>query len=283
MLVKANQYGRTSMHPKIRELDSLLRRLERPGRTQARPRISSGCEPLDALLPEQGVSRGSLVEWLGDGPGCGAGMLALRAAREACREGGALVVIDPQGHFYPPAAAAWGVDLQNTIVVRTAPRQQSQGARQNQEPQNTGRNQGQWALDQALRCPHVAAVVAWPQQLDSRAFRRLQLAAETSGSVGLLVRSAAAQREPSWADLRLLVSPAGPTAVSDNRNNRSPTEPATWSWRLRIKLLRCRGGATQRTVELEIDERTGDIHATHSGNLAAQLADSAVDSRQARA
>ena len=78
------------MHPKIRELDSLLRRLERPGGVHARLRISTGCGPLDAALPGRGLLRGSLVEWLGDGPGCGAGMLALRAASEACREGGAL-------------------------------------------------------------------------------------------------------------------------------------------------------------------------------------------------
>lgn len=260
------------MHPKVRELDSLLRRLERPASGPPRPRISTGCGPLDAALPGQGFLRGSLVEWLGDGPGCGAGMLALRAAREACREGGALVVIDPQGNFYPPAAAAWGVDLQNTIVVRATRHQQSQ-----------------WALDQALRCPHVAAVVAWPRQLDSRAFRRLQLAAETSGCLGLLVRSAAAQRESSWADVRLLISTVGyvppsvSTTATPNGVPRHGPEPTASSWRLKIELLRCRGGSTQRTVDVDIDERTGDIHATHPGNLVAQLADSAVDSRQARA
>ena len=250
------------MHPKVRELDSLLRRLERPAGTRPRPRISTGCEPLDAALPGQGFLRGSLVEWLGDEPGCGAGMLALRAAREACREGGALVVIDPQHNFYPPAAAAWGVDLGSTIVVRTAQCKQDQMGKQSQ-----------WALDQALRCPHVAAVVAWPRQLDSRAFRRLQLAVETSGCLGLLVRPAAAQRESSWADVRLLISPVGHALASDKRHKPSHTDPPALSWRLKIELLRCRGGSTQRTVDVEIDERTGDIHATHLGNLATQLAD----------
>ncbi len=280
------------MHPKIRELDSLLRRLERPGSGHARQRISTGCGPLDAALPGQGLLRGSLVEWLGDGPGCGAGMLALRAAREACREGGALVVIDPQHNFYPPAAAAGGLDLQRTIVIRQTQCAQSASARGKQRgrskqaqrgEQGQWNKQSQWALDQALRCPHVAAVVAWPQQLDSRVFRRWQLAVETSGCLGLLVRPAAAQREPSWADVRLLISPVAHAPVSDNRNNTSHMELAAWNWRLHIELLRCRGGSTQRTIDLEIDERTGDIHAAHLGNLATQLADSTVDSRQARA
>jgi hypothetical protein len=284
------------MHPKICELDSLLRRLERPGSGHARQRISTGCGPLDAALPGQGLLRGSLVEWLGDGPGCGAGILALRAAREACREGGVLVVIDPQHNFYPPAAAAGGLDLQRTIVIRQTQFLQSErgpqskravqsvrGKQAQRNQQGHWNKQSHWALDQALRCPHVAAVIAWPQQLDSRVFRRLQLAVETSGCLGLLVRPAAAQRESSWADVRLLISPVAHAPASDNRNNASHRELAAWSWRLQIELLRCRGGSTQRTVDLEIDERTGDIHATHPGNLATQLADSTVDSRQARA
>ncbi|HJN10307.1 MAG: hypothetical protein QGG09_21960 [Pirellulaceae bacterium] len=268
-------------HPKIRELDSLLRRLERPESVHARRRISTGCGPLDTALQGRGLLRGSLVEWLGDGPGCGTGMLALRAAREACREGGALVVIDPQHNFHPPAAVAGGLDLQRTIVVRRVQcKQERQGQRGTQDQWD---KRGQWALDQALRCPHVAAVVAWPQQLDSRVFRRLQLAVETSGCLGLLVRPAAAQRESSWADVRLLISPVAHAPASDNRNNASHTDPGALSWRLKIALLRCRGGSTQRTVDLEIDERTGDIHAAHPGNLVTQLADSTVDSRQARA
>jgi len=272
------------MHPKIRELDSLLRRLERPGGVHARLRISTGCGPLDAALPGRGLLRGSLVEWLGDGPGCGAGMLALRAAREACREGGALVVIDPQHNFYPPAAVAGGLDLQRMIVVRRAQRKQDQRDKQSQrKKQGPWGKQSQWALDQALRCPHVAAVIAWPQQLDSHVFRRLQLAVETSGCLGLLVRPAAAQRESSWADVRLLISPVAHAPASDKRNNAAHTESVALSWRLKIELLRCRGGSTQRKVDLEIDERTGDIHAAHPGNLATQLADSTVDSRQARA
>ena len=280
------------MHPKIRELDLLLRRLERPGSGHAQQRISTGCAPLDAALPGQGLLRGSLVEWLGDGPGCGAGLLALRAAREACREGGALVVIDPEHNFYPPAAAAGGLDLQRTIVIRQTQCAQSASARGKQRgrskqaqrgEQGQWNKQSQWALDQALRCPHVAAVVAWPQQLDSRVFRRLQLAVETSGCLGLLIRPAAAQRESSWADVRLLISPVAHPAASDNRDNASHRELAAWCWRLKIELLRCRGGSTQRTVDLEIDERTGDIHAAHPGNLATQLANPTLDSRQARA
>ena len=96
--------------------------------------VSTGCPELDRGLPQQGLCRGTLVEWLSAGPGGGAGSLALSAAREACRDGGPLVVIDRAGCFYPPTAAQAGVPLERLIVVR---------------PDSAADEV--WALDQALR------------------------------------------------------------------------------------------------------------------------------------
>jgi protein ImuA len=212
--------------------------------------ISSGCQDLDRLLPQGGWPRGSLVEWLSQSPGGGAGALALVAAREVHALGGAVVIIDRSGAFYPPAAAAWRLDLADVVVVHPASDKDEQ-----------------WALDQALRCEHTAAVLAWPRRLDGRTFRRLQLAAETSGALGLFVRPATAEREPSWADVRLAVSPRASPA----------------GWQLCIRLLRCRGrfGMKEGRVLVEIDERTGDIHAARPRHLAAQLATAKAAHKQA--
>ncbi len=114
------------------------------------------------------------------------------------------------------------------------------------------------ALDQALRCPAVAAVVAWPEsldgKLDGRTFRRLQLAAEQGGGLGLLIRPESVRSQPSWADVRLLVEPLPSTAP--------------YGRRMRVVLLRCRGGGHrvghhvpmvvvgEQTVEVEIDHET---------------------------
>jgi hypothetical protein len=113
----------------------------------------------------------------------------------------------------------------------------------------------QWALDQALRCEHTAAVLAWPRRLEGRTFRRLQLAVEASGAVGFFVRPMAAQREPSWADLRLAVAPRA-----------SPG-----GWQLSVRLLRCRGrfGKKEGEVMVEIDHQTGEIHAARACHLGA--------------
>jgi hypothetical protein len=238
------------IHAEVRRLSEMLQRAGGAERRHAPEWISSGCEGLDRLLPQGGWLRGSLVEWLGDSPGGGAGTLALVAARQAHGEGGAVVVVDRAGIFYPPAAVAWRLDLASTIVVH---------------PQSD--KDEQWALDQALRCEHTAAVLAWPRRLDGRTFRRLQLAAESSGAIGLFVRPATAAREPSWADLRLTVAP----------------RPSSSGWQLGVRLVRCRArfGKKEGEVVLEIDPQTGDIHEARPRPLAAELGGAATAAQQA--
>ena len=200
--------------------------------------VSSGCEPLDRLMGGRGFRRGTLVEWLAVGEGSGAGTLALAAAGAACRDGGVLVVLDQRREFYPPAAVYTAVEPQNLIVVRA-----------------TGQADNDWALDQVLRSPAVAAVLAWPEKLDGRTFRRLQLAAEESGGLGLLVRPASVRDEPSWADVRLLVEPLPLPAEVESAHMR----------RLRIHLLRFRGTTNGRSagvdsLDVDIDDETHTMH-----------------------
>jgi len=222
------------------QVESLRREIARLERSRLRGGdrpISSGCVPLDRLLPEGGFRRAALAEWLSAGEGSGATTLALGAARQACRDGGALVVLDRRREFYPPAAVRLGVEPEELIVVQAG------------SPPDE-----HWALDQVLRCRGVAAVLAWPERLDGRTFRRLQLAAEEGGGLGLLIRPLVARGEPSWADVRLLVEPL-------------PVEPLlSRKRRLRIHLLRCRGGTAGRSIDLEIDDETCSVH------LAARLA-----------
>lgn len=215
-------------------LDILRRKLVQLERTHSRGDagvVSSGCGPVDKLLLEKGLRWGTVTEWLSAGQGTGAGTLAFLAAREACRHGGTLVVLDSHGEFYPPAAARLGIDLQRLVVVH---------------PATTADEH--WALDQALRCRGVAAVLAWPEKLDGRTFRRLQLAAEEGGGLGLFIRSDAARHVPSWADVRLWIEPA-PMSPGENLRRR-----------LRIWLLHCRGGSRGCSVDVEIDDKTHSVH-----------------------
>ena len=275
------------MNHKITQLRELLNRKE----SEKKPYqpISSGCLPLDRALPQRGFQRGSLIEWIAGGVGSGASLLAMLAARSACggssplqssasplqstsslQSNRTLVLVDRGQSFYPPAANACQLDLQNTIIVHP-----------------TSEKDECWALEQALRCPDVAAVVGWPQRLTSHTFRRLQLAAEHGGSLGLLIRPAAARHESSWASVRMLVLPRAvlPRAVLPHAVLPHAVSPCVGrpGWRLGIELLRCGGLFGTKPIELEIDDQTGEIRETHPRPLAAQLADTASDPRQARA
>jgi hypothetical protein len=209
----------------VAQLQESLERFSRARRGGADP-VSTGCAEMDRSLPRGGLSRGTLVEWLSPGAGSGAGSLALAVAREACRDGGPVVVIDRTKSFYPPAAARAGIDLARLIVVR---------------PENAADEQ--WALDQSLRSPGVAAVWCRLEKCPPRLGRRLQLAAESGGNLGLLNRPAVARGDPSWAEVRFLVTPLVATAGR----------------RLRVELLRLRGNAGGRTWDLELDDETGIV------------------------
>ena len=64
-----------------------------------------------------------------------------------------------------------------------------------------------WATDLALRCTGVAAVIADGSGLDMAGSRRLQLAAETGGTVGLIARQPRELKALSAAATRWVVSP----------------------------------------------------------------------------
>lgn len=235
--------------------------------------FSCGAAAIDQLLPGGGLRHGMLVEWLVGTRGTvggGAATLGLLGAREACREGGALVVIDRRQTFYPPAAAAWGIDLERMIVVH---------------PQNA--RDELWAAVQALRSPPVAAMFATIDRLDSRAFRRLQLAAQAGRTLGVLVRPAKAHREPSWADVTLeagsLSVVRGPLYAS---NGPRTTDHGR---RAQVRVLRCRNGRAGGSVLLEIDDAAQTVreasstYDTHPLSVVSELGDSAGHTLSARA
>jgi hypothetical protein len=288
--------NRASEHdPRERLLRQLRRQLDKPGARAAMPAegamwFSAGAPAIDRLLPGGGLQYGMLIEWLAELPGRGAATLSWLAAREACRVGGTLVVVDRQRTFYPPAAVAWGVDPRRLIVVR--PRSLRDEL---------------WATVQALRSPAAAAVWAPIERLDDRAFRRLQLAAQAGRTLGLVLRPARARDQPSWADVRLWV---GKFRISDFGLRITSANPQSairnpqcfaHSRYVHVQVLRCHGGRPGNSTTLEIDDaayavrevnrgvplRTGPAvpksNDTHPLPLAAELADPAARSISARA
>jgi protein ImuA len=256
-----------------------LGRAAAPAAAEDAVTFSSGAAAIDRLLPGSGLQHGMLVEWLAQRPACGAATLALLAAREACRTGGLLVVLDRAGMFYPLAAAGWGVDPARLLVVRPP----------------TARDEI-WAAVQALRSPVVAALWTMIDRLESRNFRRLQLAAEAGRTLGVLVRGAAARGQPSWADVRLDVKAEGGRGRGEGRKRSALSflPPSAFSFPpLFVSVLHVRGGRSGGSVCVEIDEAAHEVrevkqpkafsHDPHPLPVVAELADSAARSQSARA
>ncbi|MCG6871347.1 MAG: translesion DNA synthesis-associated protein ImuA [Gammaproteobacteria bacterium] len=153
--------------------------------------LSSGFDALDALLPGGGWPTGTLTEVLTEGEGVGALRLVLPAlARMSQSQKKWIAWVSPPHVPYAPALAAAGLDLSRVLVVHA--------------DRNANRD---WAIEQALRSGTCGAVLAWPASTDARVLRRLQLAAETGHSWGVLFRSLRHAAQPSPAAVRLQVEP----------------------------------------------------------------------------
>ena len=292
----------------VRTLRHEIRHLETAPRQDNGQSHSTGCEVLDRWLPQGGLVPGTITEWLTSRDtllpmaswsavegsseqrppvlgGYGAESLSLLAAREACARGGTLVVVDPDEQFYPPAAAAWGIALERTVVLR---------CRESKEML--------WAVDQALRCPAVAVVWGWLDFGGERWWRRFQIAAEETGTMGMFLRSTRWLPYPSWAEVQWWVAPEmdGSGSRKQSKNRKQSAEPppgwnqpnvpdggANFSRWISIQLRRCRGGRAGPCAWVEVDFETGQLrvpqayrnleefaqsHETNSLHLSSQLA-----------
>jgi protein ImuA len=170
--------------------------------------------------------------------------------RAVCRSPGAVVVVDNDRDVYPPALAAWGVPLERLIIIHAA---DEAGAL--------------WAADQALRCRATAAVWLRRDRLAPHDARRLQLAAEEGGTLGVLLRPVRVRGLPTWADVQLLVEP----------------RPSTRGRRLYLEVTRCRGRVAGAAVDIEVDDVRGTAcevghHETPPVSTLAELVGPAVAS-----
>ena len=217
-----------------------------------------GVKAIDRALPGGGLALGALHEILGAGAdeedgaaaaGFAAGIAGrLLAVDSLQKQPGAVLWCLKHGDLYGPGLAAHGLDPARIALVRT-----------------TRDDDILWALEEGLRAPGIAAVIGELGRLPMVAGRRLQLAAERSGGVALLLRrwrtgaQAEAERaRPSAAVTRWRVAPL--PSVPE------PDEPGIGQPRWRIELLRCRGAEPAEWIT-EVADASGVVR------LPAELAD----------
>jgi protein ImuA len=153
--------------------------------------ISTGFDELDALLPGQGWPKGRLVEILSAVYARGAALYVLMSAlAKLSRSRLCLAWVSPPYIPYAPSLVAMGVDLSKMLVIRASSEVDKL-----------------WALEQSLGSRACGAVLSWLDAARSTALRRLQLAAEVGGGIGVLFRSLQAATQPSPAVVRLRVEP----------------------------------------------------------------------------
>ena len=235
---------------------------------EGRETVATGFSALDRLLPAGGVRRGSLVEWLAGGADCLAGGDASGAISLACAvacrladprwadqsrasQASTIVVVDRGQRFYPPAVIPW-LDALADATGKGGGRPHLVVARPSRDDDEL------WTIDQALRCPGVAAVLAWPRRVHATAMRRWQLASRASGAVGLVVRGLSEcgffgrvpVGEPTWADAKVAISPMAGESGADLAVRRLRLSLAGGPWAGNEMLV-------ERSTELLLDLTNG--------------------------
>ena len=240
----------------IRVLADRMRALETSFRPCEPRTIPLGSGDLGELFPE-GLFAGSLLELLSRVPGAGAWTLAMVLAKYACGERKPLFIADPERSFYPPAAHKFGLDPGRTIIVR--PKKAADSL---------------LALGQALRCSAIGMAIGAFERLHDRDARRLQLAAEAGGTIGVLVRPASALNAPSFANVRLLMGPL-PSARGRRRVQLQVVRyrQAACGFALADEQSATRefnmSAKPQAALSLEIDDATGHVRVFSALELAA--------------
>jgi cell division inhibitor SulA len=157
--------------------------------------LPSGFSALDKVLPGGGWPVGALTEILHEAQGLGELSLLMPTIVAQTQQARGVVLINPPHWLYAPAWAAQGVNLSQCLVVR---------------PERA--NDVLWTAEQSLRAGACALVLVWPEfqnyKPDYRVLRRLQTAAETGQSSGMIFRSSAVANEASPAPLRLQLTAA---------------------------------------------------------------------------
>ncbi|MBS0560580.1 MAG: damage-inducible mutagenesis protein [Proteobacteria bacterium] len=185
-----------------------------------------GVAAIDARLPSGGLACGALHEAAGTGPETEhAATATLFVAGVMARCNGPVLWVLERADLFAPALANAGLPPGRVIFVEAG-------------------REALAAMEECLRERGVAGVVGeTSQRVSLTASRRLQLAAETSGALGFLLRRSRQFDDPRLAEnsaavtrWRLTALPSAPP-VPD-----APDVPGLAAARWRLNLVRCRGG-----------------------------------------
>ncbi|GGF18058.1 hypothetical protein GCM10011611_24870 [Aliidongia dinghuensis] len=204
------------------------------------PTLPFGVPELDAVLPSGGLMLGAVHEVLSGGPDLTHATAAvIFVAGILARTCGTVIWAFGRRDLFAPALAGVGLHPDRVIYVEAG---DSKGAL--------------LVMEEALRYAGLAGVVGEIEgKVDLTGSRRLQLAAEGSGGLGLMIRRPRRRgdditAEPTAARTRWSISAIpSPPALEW-----SPDVPGVGPARWRLDLVRCRGGEPKSFIVGACDE-----------------------------
>ena len=210
--------------PAIESLRAKIRLIE-AGEKRSSSVLPFGVKEMDAKLPSRGLAVGAIHEVAGGGNGAVHGAAAaLFAAGVAARSGGPVLWCVARQDLFAPALAQAGLPPERVIHVEA------------------GNEEGVLAcFEEALRHNGLGAVVAEVTRLSLTNSRRLQLAAENGGTIGIAIRRW--RRQVDAVDFGQATASATRWRVTA-LPQRSSAAPGLDRARWQIELIRCRGGGS---------------------------------------
>ncbi len=206
----------------IAQLRQTLQALQRPAGIYSNPgSVALGVEAIDAAL-SGGLPRGALheISAAGEAHLATAAGFALAVASRGTRKSTVWIAEDmalaESGAPYGPGLESFGLAPERLLTVAAARTRDLL-----------------WAMEEALRCRAVSAVIGELRHsdIDMVAVRRLSLAASESGALALLLR-AAPPNDTSTAATRWIVGAAPDASFTARltRNRRGPLGAWTLQW-----------------------------------------------------
>ncbi|MEJ7646975.1 MAG: Error-prone repair protein ImuA [Chryseolinea sp.] len=181
--------------------------------------IDVGLDAISAGLPEGVFPTGSIHEFLTERQEGGAATSGFIAGvlSSLMGSGGMSLWISSDRKIFPPALKSFGIQPDRFIFIDLQKEREVM-----------------WAIEEALKCPALTAVIGEMNNLSFTASRRLQLAVEQSKVTGFILRNNIHKLNPTACASRWKITSLSSSSADDLPGIGFP------SWR--VELLRIRNG-----------------------------------------
>ena len=208
--------------------------------------IATGFTELDAILPASGWPMQGLIEVVSERWGIGELQLFLPLMRHLIARGNWVLWIAPPHLPYAPGLAQAGIDLRRILIVggaeaplRSEDFYEKKPAQEPVSSERLSSKEALWTMEKALQTQHCGLVLAWHSHLAQPTLRRLQLAAMTGKTLGVLFMSNNSEHSPSSMRIKI--------------KGLSSETPETAGAYAEVSLLKARGSYRQNSVRITLD------------------------------